>query len=217
MLFFDLEFYVPKEERNLQGNKGESRREGPLANPAHFILGGHFILKSLTSKDIENEKSFWLWNYKDEKELLIDIMKYFESEFNRQQNNHDNILQKRVQDIVTCGIGISRVDLPCLYIKSNQYQIAPKQKLFEIFLKTKCIELSNIAAFLFPKEPILYPKTANEITKKLFPKSKYKPSGKIVWDYYDNGDLNAISQRCEQEVKDIVKIYKKLQNLIRNE
>ena len=59
-------------------------------------------------------------------------------------------------------------------------------------------------------------KTTNDIIKKLIPKSKPKPTGKIVWDDYDGNQLQNIESRCEQEVCQNIEIYTHLQEIIKN-
>ena len=71
-----------------------------------------------------------------------------------------------------------------------------------------------MSAFLFPQEPTFYPKTAYEVCKRLIPDTKWKPSGKLVWKYYDEGEFDKIESRCYNEVTDILHIYKKLQSHI---
>lgn len=224
MIFFDLEFYVPPEDQHLSNSRG-TLIFNP-ANPKHLILGGHFITCPLSTSKSENspqfrhDTSFWLWNFTSEKALLTAIFNFFEEEFHFQQGENTQILEKRVKDIVTCGFAIARIDLPALFIRCQYNHIAPSPRLFDIFLKTKVIDLCNVGAFLFPKESTLYPKTAYEVSKRLFPKTKWKPSGKTVWKFYDDGEYEQIETRCHNEVTDILHIYKKLQShiaLLRND
>ncbi|WP_371803748.1 hypothetical protein [Candidatus Lokiarchaeum ossiferum] len=218
MIFFDLEFYVPPEERNHPNSRG-TLVFNP-GNPNHIILGGHFIslpISSIKSEDqasFRHDTSFWIWNYSSEETLLGAIKNFFEEEFSFQQGQNTQILEKRVKDVVTCGFAIARIDLPALYIRSQYHHIAPTPNLFEIFLKSKVIDLCNVSAFLFPNETTLYPKTAYEVSKRLFPHTKWKPSGKSVWKYYDEGEYEQIETRCHNEVTDILHIYKKLQSYI---
>ncbi len=209
MIFFDLEFYVPLNERNNPDSKG-SLVFNPT-NPTHFLLGGYFTTTSFKDLNIRNEKSLWIWNYNDEKALLKAIYDLFIEEYFFEKAEKNNISGKRIKDLITCGFAIGRVDLVALFIRSQMQQIDLDSNLFNVYLKTKLIDLSNIATFIFPEERTFYPKTANEVNKKLFPKSKWKESGKSVWKYYDQGEYDQIEQRCQTEVEDIINIYKKLQ------
>lgn len=212
MIFFDLEFYVPKLQRNTPNSKGTL-----VFNPTfseHIILGGHFVISNLNDQKKIASHSLWLWNYPNEKQMISAIIQIFKQEFERQQGILDSVLEKRIKDIVTCGFAIGRIDLPSLFIKSQSYQLDSPASLFNLFLKTKIIDLSNVASFLFKDELTFYPKTANEVAKKIFPKNPWKPSGKKVWDYYDLGEYDMIENRCKSEVDDIIKIYNELQNKI---
>lgn len=211
MIFFDLEFFVPERDRNLPGMKGTM-----IFNPAradHILLGGHFIVQGFRDTEPRVEKSFWIWDFEqNEKKLLAAIADLFQEEWHYQQGKKDVVLSKRVNDIVTCGIAIGRMDLPSLYMRAQRHKLFPAPQIFETFMKTKVIDLSQVACFLFPKEKTFYPKTANEITKRLEMKGKQKPSGKNVWTYYDDGDFQAIADRCRGEVESIVEVYHALQN-----
>ncbi len=213
MILFDLEFYVPKEDRNSLENKGTLVFNPTRSN--HRILGGSFILKELDTPDIRKRISLWKWDFPNEEELLKEIYNLFIEEYKYQNSRTDNILKKKIVDIVTVGFAISRIDLMALFIRSQHYKIKTSQRLFEVFLKTKSIDLSNTAALLFPEEPILYPKTTNEVLLKLFPDVEKKKSGKKVWDYYDKGEYKKIENRCEQEVEFILKAYTELQKKLR--
>ena len=210
MIFFDLEFYVPPEDRN------DPTSQGTLVfnptNSHHKVLGGYFIAYDWKLKTIRSEQSYWLWNFPSEKALLTTIYDFFQEECAFQQGECSSVLGKRIQDVVTCGFAIGRVDLPTLFIRSHQVHVADPASLFNVFLKTKIIDLSNTACFLFPKEPTFYPKTANEVNKALFPKTPRKPSGKQVWLDYDTGEVDRVESRCTDEVHTIFWIYHALQD-----
>ncbi len=210
MIFFDLEFYVPPSDRNDPSKKG-TLIFNP-GKPTHKILGGHFILKNLESNTTRKENAIWEWNVGDERDVLERIYELFVKEWKHVKSTRNKVLGKRIRDIITTGVGISRIDLPALFIRCDFHKVKSKPRLFEVFLKTKCIELSNTASFLFPEEKTLYPKTANEITKILNPLAKRKKGGKSVWKYYDSQDYGKIQSRCEKEVKNMVSIYEKIKD-----
>ena len=180
-------------------------------------MGGCFYCKSLKDSHIYRKENLWIWNFESEKELLRQIYQLFQEEFILNQRYLAIIQNKRIKDIVTCGFGIARIDLPTLYIKSVHHKIESASNLFNMFLKTKIIDLCNVSSFLFPNETVLYPKTANEVSKKISPKSAKKANGKKVWDYYDKDEFHKIETRCEQEVLQIIHVYTSLQQLIGNQ
>jgi hypothetical protein len=209
MIFFDLEFYVPHSYRNQTGKRGTL-----VFNPTfsdQILLGGCFYCKSLKDSHIYRKENLWIWNFESEKELLKQIYQLFKEEFILNQRDLAIIQNKRIKDIVTCGFGIARIDLPTLYIKSVHHKIESASNLFNMFLKTKIIDLCNVSSFLFPNEIVLYPKTANEVSKKISPKGAKKANGKKVWEYYDKDLYHKIEDRCEQEVMQIMEVYNHLQ------
>lgn len=210
MIFFDLEFYVPPQERFLPNTKGTLVLNP--ARPSNILLGGHFIAQGFKDPKPRQEKAFWLWKSQDdEKNLLTQIAGFFHEEWLHQQAEEYKIMNKRIDDIVTCGFAVGRVDLPALYIRSQLLNVKPIEELYTTFLKTRVIDLSQVACFLFPKEKHFYPKTANEVAHKLLPKSAWKASGKDVWMMFDEGDYNAIEKRCHDEVHTCIQIYHLLQ------
>ena len=117
-LFFDLEYQVPKDAQ-------KSTYGSLLANPGRSgqkILGGSFCLLESTNvkgwtsnlKEIEMV-NFWIWEYdNNEKKMLEDIFQYFKDSWSTLKGKKD-----READLITCGIGISRFDLPILAYKFN--------------------------------------------------------------------------------------------------
>ena len=199
MLFFDLEFYVPEKDRDQPG-------ASLLANPGkkgQFLLGGVFT-RTWPIKEEKYEIKFehhWLWDYKDEKDLLKTIFQYF-------QDSWDQIKEKepRHADLILCGIGITRFDLPILYIRSIANKVSKPEKLFDLYFKTKPVDLSNVCIPFFNREKVMYPKTANQILSR-FNIDKEKSSSMSVWQKYDEKDFDWIAQRTEEEVKDAITLY----------
>ena len=60
---------------------------------------------------------------------------------------------------------------------------------------------------------VLYPKTANELCKE-FGVNSVKPTGKKVWDMYEEKDFVGIQKRTEGEVRDAVALYKNMRKRI---
>jgi hypothetical protein len=212
MLFFDLEFYVPPSDRN-------SSLGSLILNPAHpnhIVLGGCFYRKRLRETIAEplQMESLWLWNFDDEKSLLKAIYDLFRKEWRLHQHQENEwILRKPVTDVVVCGTGIARCDLPALYCRSHIHSIASNIDLFEVFLKSKSIDLANVASFLFPENDLLYPITALEMAGRLRITEK-KGSSKKVWDSYEEGDYVSIENRTKSELLNITRIYTALQKRV---
>jgi hypothetical protein len=120
-----------------------------------------------------------------------------------------------VRDLVVCGYRVD-LDLSALYIRSGLYKIKTTQRLFEIFLKTKPIDLSVVSGFLFPEDPVFYPKTANEVMRKIGLLKEEKEPGKIVWNWYDHQEFDKIESRTTQEVDEAIQVYLTLQKNIQN-
>ena len=216
-LFFDLEYQVPKDAQ-------KSTYGSLLANPGRpgqKILGGSFCLLESTDvrhwpskmEDIEIE-NFWIWQYDDdEKKMLEDILQYFKRSWGELEGKKD-----READLITCGIGISRFDMPILAYRCNELGVASNDETWELFFTTKQVDLSNVG-IAYPSERdlngswVLYPKTANELCKE-FDLDSLKPSGKRVWDMYDMKDYDGIQKRTEGEVRDTVALYKKMRKRI---
>lgn len=216
MMFFDLEFYVPPSGRNNPLTKNTLIFEP--TNPNHKLLGGYFVRKPISKYEEGDceEYSYWLWNYDSEKQLTEDIFNLFKKEYETQSAKKLKIWHRTVRDIITCGFGISRIDLPTLFIKSQQYQISNPAERALYFLKTRAIDLGNVSAFLFSEDDTLYPKTADEVASRILTNHVEKQPGKNVWKEYDSGEFDAIEIRCKTEVEEIIKIYDYLRKKIGN-
>lgn len=216
-LFFDLEYQVPRSAQ-------KSTYGSLLANPGRSgqkILGGSFCLLESTDvkkwplkvEDIEM-KNFWIWEYDDnEKKMLEDILQYFKDSWGVLKGKKD-----READLITCGIGISRFDLPILAYRCNELGVATNEETWELFFTTKQVDLSNVGIAYANKRDlkgswVLYPKTANELCKE-FDLNSVKPSGKKVWDMYDEKDFVGIQKRTEGEVRDTVALYRNMRKRI---
>ncbi len=212
MLFFDLEFYVPP--------SGRTAKRSLIYNPGyqdHLCLGGVFAIHPLEHPlphDLTKVpmKSLWLWDYPSEKALLKDILAIFKNDLRHTQKMNEKSRGYKIRDNLLYGIGISRIDLPVLYIRANYNRISSPSELFSLLFNTRSIDFSNVCSPFFASD-YLYPITANEITKALNLPQEPKESGKKIWDYYDKGEFHKITSRCEGEVLDIIRIYQKLVQL----
>ncbi|MFW9996613.1 MAG: hypothetical protein ACFFD4_31510 [Candidatus Odinarchaeota archaeon] len=208
MIFFDLEFYVPPQDR-------EKVWPSLKANPhsyGHFLLGGVFAEAIPYSSSIENYDihQFWLWREGcSEEQLLKKIYDYLSSAWERA--DLENIPIKLSQkDLILAGINIANIDLPYLYNRMNKYQIATSEELFSVILPVKVIDLSQIGTLLFKNGNILYPPTTNGLKHRLQLTTPDKPSGSKVWDQFDTKDYQGIEQRTMQEVEDFILMYEQL-------
>lgn len=200
IIFFDLEFYVPKNDQD---------KYGFSANPFkkdHLLLGGTFVnWKPLLEKKNKKTDNFWLWKYNnDEKKLVNDIVTYLE-------NAWALILSEKGQcELCLCGVGISRVDIGYLYSKALLHKVRPEDKLFMLFHNIRLIELENVAIPYFVHENgMLLGKSTGQILKRFDIPGKHT-SGSNVWELYENKSFEKIEQRNTKEVNDCFEIYQKL-------
>lgn len=211
MLFFDLEAYAPPDDRSASLS---SLIVNP-ARPGHLLLGGSFFSKRFEDPipEAPEVEGLWLWNFESEAALLTAIKARFEEEWRRQREEKVRVLGKPATDLVVCGAGISKFDLPALYCRSLFNEIASPAELFEVFFKARPIDLANTASFLFPGESILYPKTTREMAQRLGLQER-KGSSKGVWESYESRDYAAIEQRTADELRLVLDLYKRLQGKI---
>ena len=204
IIFFDLEFYVPIQNRKESGFNYNPAIEGNL------LLGGSFYSSSPT-KDLLPEKTFnqnklkhfWLWQHNGEKHLLESIYKHLR-EIEAQIYRH---FQGVVSPVV-CGIGISNSDLPVLFHLFSKHEIDTPANLFEFQNLLRVIDLSQLSIGLFnKKDAFLYPKTKNEILSKCL-RGKTMESGKNIWELYECGDLKKIEARVSEEISSTISCYK---------
>jgi hypothetical protein len=212
MLFFDLEFYVPVADR-------KTHRGSLIFNPtlaSHKILGGYFQSIDEITGEILDVKSIWLWNFQqNEAKMLAKIVSLFEEQWARSEQLNLKTCGHRVTDLLVAGFAIARADLPALFQKANQFKIAPTPELYDIFMKTKTIDLANITTFLFPEDPLLYPKSAKLVVERLDLPIEEKESGKKVWELYEQEKYAQIEKRCEKEVKEMINIYQEIKHRIK--
>jgi hypothetical protein len=207
VVFFDLECYVPPEDRIKQS---KSSLIYNAANPNHFILGGVFRRMFPMQGSIEPAWQVWNFSKQDEKSTLMQIYEYFNASWKiideRNRKNHP--------DLILAGTGISRLDIPALYVRSKLHGIDNDEALYETYFKAKVVDLGDVGTLLFRKNPRvypLYPKTTNDLIQELQVQSQ-KTSGKRVWDLYDSGDFKSIEARTLGEVEDAIQIANKTIN-----
>ena len=203
IIFFDLEFYVPKEDR-------EGRKE-LKANPykaGHFLIGGTFTkyFPLLSINDERNiTKEFWIWNYEnDEKMMLSEILNFIEESWRLiyQSNNQAELFYS--------GIGIQRADIQYLFARSKIHNLRTESELFDIFYKGRFLDFETILIpFFNNKGNMLKTKSTGEIISKFNIPTERKPSSS-VWEQYDTNEFEQIRERNIHEVSDLKTIYSKL-------
>ncbi len=205
IIFFDLECYVPPEDRT---KVSKSSLIYNAAKPDHFILGG--VFRRMFPMRSELEPSWAVWNFgkQEEKETLTKIYEYFTQSWKlidqRDRKNHP--------DLILMGTGISRLDIPALFVRSKFHDIDSEEALYETYFKAKVVDLGDVGIPLFRKNPRiypLYPKTTSDLIYELRVPSK-KTSGKKVWDLYDLKEFDAIKARTASEVDDAIEIANKI-------
>jgi len=199
IVFFDTESYVPPDQRVSKGSM--------IYNPAkidHFFLGGVFCRQFPLQGKTEEPQHIWSWEKEGEKETLRKIYEYFTQSWKMLEGKTDEN-----PDLILCGIGISRHDVPALYVRSVLRHIAKEEELYETYFKTKMVDLSNVGIALFKNNQALYPKTANALIARLRISSQ-KASGKTVWDLYDAGEYDAIKSRTAAEVADLMEMASRI-------
>jgi len=199
VVFLDIECYVPPEAR-------QQSKSSLIYNPAkedNFVLGGVFRRAFPLQNRKEPPWQVWNWAKEDEKNTLQQIYNYFNESWRMIEGRTPNN-----PDLILAGFGISRFDIPVLYVRSSFNHIATEISLYETYFKTKIVDLGDVGIPLFRNKPgiyPIYPKTANALISRLGIKSR-KVSGKSVWDLYDSRQFEAIKERTASEVEDAIKI-----------
>ena len=205
VIFFDLECYVPPEDRQKQT---KSSLIYNAAKSDHFILGGVFRRMFPIRGVLEEAWQVWGFKRQDEKATLLQIYEYF----NESWKMIDERRRKDHPDLILVGTGISRLDIPALFVRSALHHIDSEEALYETYFKAKVVDLGDVGIPLFKKNPRtypLYPKTTNELIEEMHVQSQ-KTSGKRVWDLYDSRDFEAIKMRTALEVEDAIAIANKI-------
>ncbi|WP_237443785.1 hypothetical protein [Sinobacterium norvegicum] len=196
VILFDLEFYVPEAGRDKSGfcyNPWDKRCK---------LIGGSFLpanpekdLSKTSNNPKRKVKSFWLWDYKSERELLEAIYKLLRTTCGLVINAHEG----RVSPIM-CGIGISSSDVPILFELFKRYKILSNAEAFEFQNMFRILDISQLSIATFNNSnDFLYPKTKSLILQKYMPGKKFE-SGKSVWDLYDANEYDSIVDRVIDEV-----------------
>lgn len=161
--------------------------------------------------ELDPEWQVWNFERQGERETLLQIYEYFSKSWKLIDDRN----RKDHPDLILIGTGISRLDIPALFVRSTLHNIDSEEALYETYFKAKVVDLGDVGIPLFKKNPIiypLYPKTTNDLIQELQVKSQ-KTSGKRVWDLCDSGkseDFEAIKARTRSEVEDAMEIANKI-------
>lgn len=212
ILFFDLEYYVQENRRNVKGLK-----YNPWSGICSFIGGGFLSYTPNQSMKIEDTaiKSkidcFLAWNYENERKLVVDIFKYLMDIF-------DDVEYGKSKGVypVLCGIGITHSDVPALIELAKKHNIFTPEEAFSFQSRFRTVDLSVYSIGLFrSNKNFVYPQRKNTILNKIFPDKKFE-SGTSVWDLYENAEYGVIEDRVKSEVtstfcllRDIRRLYMK--------
>lgn len=212
VVLFDLEFYVPEKSRV---------KTGLCYNPwdkSCKLLGGSFFvanpIKDFNLNDdgvMKKIESFWLWDFKDERELIVKIYELLKEALSTVHNAH----QKKVSPLL-CGIGISSSDVPVLIELFKRYQLLSNAEAFRFQSYFRVIDLSQLAIACFNNSnDYLYPKVKNDLLTKYIPGLKFE-SGKGVWDLYESKKYTEIMNRVTSEIISTHTVYKCILSDYRN-
>ncbi|MBI2936969.1 MAG: hypothetical protein HYY22_02050 [Thaumarchaeota archaeon] len=203
IVFLDIESYVPPETRQ----QSKSSMFYNPARPDNFVLGGVFCRAFPLQKKMEPPRHIWNWRIEDEKTTLLQIYDYFKESWKMiEGKRHDH------PDLILVGIGISRFDIPTIYIRSAFHHIDTETALYDTYFKTKIVDLSSVGIPLFKNNQAIfpiYPKTANDLSSRLGIRSK-KMTGRSVWDMYELRQFDAIKERTACEVADAVEMTSRI-------
>jgi hypothetical protein len=152
------------------------------------------------------KKSFWEWTLGSEESVLKAIFDYFKNEWRTSRGQSGSLM--------LAGIGISHSDIPALLARMTAHGVAPAASIYDTIFGCRQVDLSvaTYCQFSFNQSYFASPKTKSQLYQKYIPTRKIA-SGTSVWDLYDTKDFLAIEQRCEQEVEDLMQIYKAMVDL----
>lgn len=203
VIFLDLEYYVPKEDRARKSNSGMSF--SPVL-PGHRVIGGTFHTYFPMQDRAAMRQNFWEWKLGSEEAVLKAIHNYLEEEWRTTRGQGGSLM--------LAGIGISHSDIPALLARMTALDVAPASAIYDGICGCRQIDLSvaTFCQFSFNQSYFAFPKTKSQLYQKYIP-TKKMGAAVGVWDLFDAGNFDAIEQRCNQEVDDAILIYKAMFDL----
>jgi len=212
VIFFDIEYYVPKEHRNRPGLKANPYLDGS------FVIGGVFQRYFPIEDKPEEKEEFWIWDMggrdvvEQERNLLEKIYLYFRESWTRWELLGGD---PGLTEPIVAGFGITRLDVPVLFAKSLIHRIAEPERLYDTYFKLRHFDLSVASAPLVPENrdrKVLAPVSQNRAVQNLLGDGKRKPSGTTVWELYESENYSAIKRRTQEEVEIAKRIYLELKS-----
>lgn len=202
-IILDTEWYVPQSDRT---SSLPSLKVNP-ARPDNRFIGGVFYGFHPLNQNVKAEKKEIFvnsLNENEERKALAEVYAFFREHWQKLAGKRES-----VPDLITIGTGISRLDLPGLYARSILLGIDDGPKLFDTYLKTKVVDLSEVAIPYFNKNRpnLLYPITTNSIMRRFKIDGDLKTTGKSVWGMVDENDFDGVKNRVRSEVDTLSKIY----------
>lgn len=212
IIFFDLEFYVPEVNRKEQGFCYNPWQDNSL------FLGGSYVIALGTrdqvnplDEDLQNRiKSMWIWDCKDEKDLVGKFFKLFKSQIDQCVQASQGISP------LICGIGIQSSDIPILMALFRKHGFLNEFECFTFENSLRILDLSVLGiSFYKNKTYLMYPKKKNELLNKFFSDQVFE-SGTTVWSQYENQNYKDIQIRNEKEVFYTLRMYYQFKRKIMN-
>jgi len=207
IIFFDLEFYVPREDRNRRSPSGMIFC--PVL-PGHKILGGTFSTYHPMQDRIVQRHSFWEWREGSERNVLSAIFELLQREWKSIED------KEQAGSLMLSGIGIAHSDIPALAARLSSLSIGEQERIYDVIYGCRQIDLSTatFCQFSFKHEYFAYPKGKSALYQKYL-SGKRLESGKSVWESYEDSNYEAIETRNSDEVSDAISIYKTMFDLKR--
>lgn len=203
-IIFDLEMYYPESQKDI---RKRSLHFNPN-EPGNFIIGGvfaTFCIDDVKSMDFGSNLEythFWCNDEDEEKQMLEGIYQYFTRAW-----DSVNKIDSKEADLTLCGVGISRVDIPSLFIRCSKKEIDAPSNLFSTFFKTKIVDLSEVGIPLVGRNRrILHPITKGDLAK-MFGMAMTSDVKFDVRNAFDQKRFDEIKKRTEIEVKQIARCY----------
>jgi len=205
VIFFDLEYYVPAQDRDRSTPGGLTF--SPVL-PGHKILGGTFQTYFPMDDRMGKRTDLWEWTLGSEEKVLGGIYELFQREWKSIE------AKDQAGSLMLSGIGISHSDIPALLGRLSASPSLEKARVYDLLCGCRQIDLSTATycQFAFNTAYFAYPKKKSELYQKYLNGKKLE-SGKSVWDMYEGGDYQSIESRCNEEIDDAIAIYKSMFDL----
>lgn len=207
IVFFDLEYFVPAEDRQRKSLSGMTF--SPVL-PGHKILGGTFLTYYPRQDRVGKRQKFWEWELGSEAKVLQSIFDLLEREWKSIE------AKNQAGSLMLSGIGISHSDVPLLLMRLATYSIADHARIYDLLCGCRQIDLSTatFCQFSFNHAYFAYPKSKSALYQKYL-NGKKMETGKSVWELYESGKYQDIENRSNEEINDALAIYKSMFNLKR--